>query len=239
MAALERACTSDRLTACHHIGVLRVKDPATRDAGWGLLAQNCRRGHVPSCSIVAYATAPLISVTSNCAQSLNFADRACAGGQANACAVVMACRLQTLGGDQSTANQLHDACTHRVSLACLYWADVEERRAKQHPLPDQVVYAYNAACRGGFPAAEVACARAAAIALDRAPDAAEAEAAISSLQRACSNSSREACCAVGDAYRDGKGVTADPQKAKTFRAKACEQGLARCCEGAAAPPARP
>ena len=239
MAALERACAGGRLTACHHVGVLRVKDPKTRDSGWTLIAQNCGRGHVPSCSIAAYATAPLISVKSECAQSLGFADRACAGGQVNACSVAMACRPHPVGAAPPTGDELHDACMHRVPLACLYWADQEEARAKQHPPADQVVRAYNAACRGGFPAAEVACARAAAIALDRAKDAAEAEAPFSDLRERCSNSSREACCALGDAYRDGKGVTANPEDARTFHGKACDLGLARCCEGAAAPTAEP
>lgn len=239
MAALERACAGGRLTACHQIGVLRVKDPKTRDSGWALIAQNCRRGHVPSCSIAAYATAPLISAKSECAQSLDFAERACAGGQANACAVAMVCRPQPLGGAPPPTSQLHDACIHRVPLACLYWADQEEARANQHPPADQVVHAYNAACRGGFPAEEVACARAQALALDRAKDSTEAEPLISALQNECSNSSREACCALGDAYRDGKGVAADAEKARSFRAKACDLGVARCCDGAATPPGRP
>ena len=41
--------------------------------------------------------------------------------------------------------------------------------------------------------------------------------------------SAEACCALGTAYRDGQGVPADAEKAKTFRAKACDLGLDRCC----------
>jgi len=239
MAALERACAGGRLTACHHVGVLRVKDPKTRDSGWALIAQTCGRGHVPSCSIAAYATAPLISTKSECMQSLRFAERACAGGEANACAVAMACRPQPVSAATPAGDPMHDACIHRVPLACLYWADQEEARANQHPPADQVVYAYRAACRGGFPAADVACARVQAIALDTAKDAAEAASLLSTLQSECSDSSREACCIVGDAYRDGKGVTADPEKARVFRGKACDLGLARCCEGAAAPAARP
>ena len=235
LAALERACTGGRLAACHDVGMLRVKDPRTRDAGWALIAQNCRGGYIPSCAIAAYAAAPLISAKPRCAQALPFADHACTGGQHDACAVVMACRLQTLGDDPATAEHLHDACLHRVPLACLYWADQAEARAKQHPPPDRVIYAYQGACRGGFPAADVACARVAAIALDRAKDAAEAEAPLSTLQRACNDSSREACCALGDAYADGRGVPADAEKARPLRAKACELGLTRCCQGASAP----
>jgi len=236
-AALERACAGGRLTACHDLGLLRIKDPKTRDSGWALIAQNCGRNHVPSCALAAYATAPLIGAKSDCAQSRGFAERACAGGQTKACAIVMACQPPPLDVTASTDNQLHAACLHRNPLACLYWADQEETRAKQQPPADQVVYAYNAACRGGFPAAEVACARAAAVALARAKDASEAEGPMSALQDGCGSGSREACCALGDAYREGKGVTADEQKARTLRGKACDLGLDRCCEGAAAPPA--
>ena len=229
LAALERACAGGRLTACHDVGMLRMKDPRTRDAGWDLIAQNCHRGHVPSCSVAAYAGAPLVSETPRCAQVLPYADQACRGGQQNACAVVMACRLRTLGDDPPTVEQLHDACLRRVPLACLYWADQEEAHGKQQPLPDRVVNAYRAACQGGFPAADVACARAAAITLARAKDVTEAEGPLSDLQRACSDSSGEACCVLADAYRDGQGVAADAEKAGTFRDKACQLGASRCC----------
>jgi len=68
-----------------------------------------------------------------------------------------------------------------------------------------------------------------AAALVRAKDETEAEAPLSTLRQACAHASAEACCALGDAYRDGKGMPANPEKASTFRAKACDLGLGRCC----------
>lgn len=231
--ALERACAGGRLSACHVLGVLRIKDPRTRDAGWSLLAETCRRGHAPSCSLAAYAAAPVISKHAKCAQALPFADRACTAGDRNACAVLTMCRLQTLQDDGAALDTLHEDCAHRVPLACLYWADHQDGRASAPPDRERVASAYRAACRGGFPAAEVACPRAAALALARAGDPEEAEEPLSSLERACGRSSSEACCALGDAYRDGKGVVADPDKARDLRAKACELGSNRCCQATA------
>jgi hypothetical protein len=44
--------------------------------------------------------------------------------------------------------RLRSACDRRVPLACLYWADAEEKRPGGPQDPDQVRRAYVVACRG-------------------------------------------------------------------------------------------
>jgi hypothetical protein len=66
--------------------------------------------------------------------------------------------------------------------------------------------------------------------LARVSDQDEAAALLTRLRGACETQRvADACCALSAAYRRGRWVPAEPDKAKELETRACEIGPARCC----------
>jgi TPR repeat protein len=226
--ALARACELGRLSSCDTLARARLDEPAARQEAAAVLARSCARGYGPSCASVALLAAPLVSAHADCARALPAAGKACDLEQRIGCVVVDACGLADPRSAETAAQRLRYACDRNVGLACLYWADAENR-ATPPPDADRVIDAYKLACGSGRPAAEIACPRVAAAKLAEADNESEAEAELAQLRRLCTLSNAEACCLLDEQYRLGKWVPADADKALDPRSKACNLGCERCC----------
>lgn len=234
--AFTRACGAGLRSSCQLLAMVYLRDPERQRRGADLLADNCQKQHIVSCTTLAALFAPLISRQPQCVLSLPWAQRACDGKDTDGCAIIAACGLTDQGERASALDRLRSGCDRKVPLACLYWADAQADDVSPSPRPHtERDAAYATACRGGEFAPVVACPRLAAANLATAKSPPEAEAPLAYLQKDCADSSREACCALAAEYHTGKWVTADRVKAAELRKKACQLGAERCCRTVAAP----
>jgi TPR repeat protein len=232
--AFARACGLGRLSSCHLLAMVFAGDPARRAGGMDLLRRNCERGYARSCSTAAAAFAPLLSARADCRLAKPLAQKGCDGKEDDACAIADACAL-TGPARAATLHGLRLACERGVATSCLYWADAQTPEARN----ERVEKAYEIACHGDSPAAEVACPRLAIIALGRAQLSIDADRPLARLREACDHASGEACCGLADEYARGKWLPTDSTRASELREKACNLGQERCCQppSSPAPPA--
>jgi TPR repeat protein len=205
--------------------------PATRGEGVVLMLENCRRGHGHSCLIAALEFAPVISPRPDCARAVPLAQQACAGGQKEGCALGEACRMSGAGRAQAL-QALGQACEQNDGVACFYWA--EAGRPPEVSVK-QARRAFRLGCMSpvGTLFRRQACGRLGEINLALASTRAEEEAALGLLEKACEDSSGQACCDLAEAQRKRFRGASDPARAAELRDRACALGEQRCC----APPA--
>jgi len=229
--AFALACGLGRLSSCQLLAMLRLSNPATREAGTALLARNCARGFTRSCATASVLFAPVIGAPPACAQVLPLAELACEAKDDDGCTVGDACRIEAQRDAPAALRRLRLACDRGIALACFYWADVAARPGAAEPPADPaaVQRAYERACRGRSPAGERACVRLAAIRLAAATTAAEAEPLTTFLQRACERSVGEACCTLAEVYAAGRWGPPDPARASDLRSRGCNLGDEKCC----------
>jgi TPR repeat protein len=229
---LALACGRGRRSGCHHLAVVRMRDPARRARAFADLRDNCQRGHGPSCREVAAASAPLLGPEADCSRARPVALMACRSGDQEGCAIVAVCDERV--DFTSAVQRLADACEVGTGLACLYWADAQSRAAAATPGgtpidPKQIERAYAAACRAKSTGSKIGCARVAAAELAAATSAEAAEEPLSVLRRSCGESVGDACCALAREHDGGRWVPQEPAKASELRSKSCALGHQPCC----------
>ena len=235
--ALAKACAAERLSSCHLLAQMLVRNPATLQEGVRLLGQNCKRGFAGSCTQGAGFSAPLLSAYPDCRRALPLASAACAAKDDDGCAIEDRCNaeLQVTGAQSGTitgpnpVERLEQLCAKNSALGCLYWADAQTGSQAIAADPGRVRGAYLVACRGGLIGSGIGCVRIHLMDLAEAKTRHEAEPAISSLRDACKESFGEACCKLADVYRKGQWVTADEAQAAEFQSKACDLKEKSCC----------
>ena len=229
MQALAAACAQGLRSSCFRLAQLQLADPATQQEGMRRLIANCEQGHNASCVLAAISSAPLLVERPNCANAAKYAQRACAAKDEDGCTLVEACR-STPPIDGTRAQRLERACERRSSLACLYWADLQQHTQSSPVELPRIRTAYVIACQGLREVSPVACVRSAIMDLDAAKESTEAEKLIELLRTSCERrSSGEACNYLGEAYRAGKVVAPDKNRAAEFLRRACDLGRRESC----------
>ena len=111
-------------------------------------------------------------------------------------------------------------------MACLYWAEAQPGGANAASPDSAVSQAYRRACDGDSAAAGAACARSAALQLERASNSAEAQEPLQSLDALCEHGTGAACCALVKVYSTGRVVAPDPARVSRLHAQTCPT----CCD---------
>jgi TPR repeat protein len=125
---------------------------------------------------------------------------------------------------------LEGACERHSPLACLYWADLQQHTEGARLELSRIRIAYAVACDGLRDVSPVACVRSAMLDADAARDATAAAKPIDFLTMACERrSSSEACSYLGEAYRTGKVVAPDKNRAAELLRRACDLGHKESC----------
>jgi TPR repeat protein len=227
--AFTMACGHDRRSSCLRLAKLEITDKATWDEGMRRLISACENGHSTSCVFIASLSAPVVNDRPDCDEAVKFAQRACDAKDEDGCAIVEACRTIEPGG-QRRLQWLQEACGRESSMACLYWADLQQSGPGPRAEPAAIQRAYATACKVLADLWPVACVRSAIMELEAAKRSSEKDEQVSRLQKFCEQqSSAEACCSLGQAYLNGSAIPQDKEQARKLRARGCELGRKDCC----------